>query len=126
MADLAEARLSLFFLIATLCPAFALGPNDPCQDDLHQYCRNAGDQIADCIRKNKEKFSPECLKMVERVNETMTARAKTKSACNEDARRFCRSLNIDLSDTTTRRLRDCLQGHYRSLSNACQTELSRQ
>ncbi len=96
--------------------------NGPCAREARTFCANVGKgggRMAQCLREHRSDLSDACRNKIGERREAMKQEMKeVKSACQGDAKEFCRDIPAGKG-----RLMTCLQSNKDRVSTSCRAEL---
>ncbi len=93
------------------------GPKGPCFEEVETICEGIkpGDgRLRECIKENKDKFSPECQAKMKKHHEMMM---KVREACQADKAKLCPDAEPGKG------LRACFKENKDKLSNTCKAAM---
>lgn len=108
MSQTAHVLGALFFSSAL---AWAGGP---CKKDMETLCpgvKGDREKVAQCLKENAEKFSPECRAHQEKMKEMLQT---LHGACEHDIESLCSDV-----EPGEKRIMKCLRKNRKSVSEAC-------
>ncbi|KHD90027.1 MAG: hypothetical protein OM95_00440 [Bdellovibrio sp. ArHS] len=95
------------------------GGGGVCAKDRETLCGNVehgGGKVAQCMKDNQDKLSPECKAHMEKAKETMK---EVREACHDEMQKFCGDMKPGKG-----RMMKCMKENKEKFSAACQEEMA--